>query len=137
MGALILLTLRAVVKKKRVVKKRGASKRAAARGRTEEPEEQGPLSGLAREMALHRETSPLLTGGDLDADWVAASAVGDEAVGGSVATPDQDIVDEIGGALGVGQDLDAEVRTSAEILGDRDRHRWRLEREAAREKERG
>jgi hypothetical protein len=52
-------------------------------------------------------------------------------VGGSVATPDQDVVDEIGHALGVEQASDAEVRTSDEILRNRDRFRWHLEREAA------
>jgi hypothetical protein len=52
-------------------------------------------------------------------------------VGGSVATPEQDVVDEIGRAVGVEQAADAEVRTSEEILRNRDRFRWHLEREAA------
>ena len=56
---------------------------------------------------------------------------GDEAVGESVATPHQDVVDEIGQALGVAQEPATEVRTSEEILRDRDRLRWHLEREAA------
>ena len=46
----------------------------------------------------HTESSPALTGGDVDADWEDAYAVGDEAPGGDNPTPDQDIVDEIGGA---------------------------------------
>jgi hypothetical protein len=50
---------------------------------------------------------------------------------GSVATPDQDIVDEIGRALGVEQEIDAPVRASDEILRARDRLRWHLERDAA------
>jgi Family of unknown function (DUF6335) len=66
----------------------------------------------------------VLTGGDLDADRQRAWDAGDEAVGGSTAIPDQDIVDEIGRALGVEQECDAEVRTSREILGERDLHRW-------------
>ena len=69
----------------------------------------------------------VLTGGDLDADWQRAWDSGDEAVGGSAATPDQDIVDEIGRALGVEQEPDAEVWTSREILRERDRHRWEQE----------
>lgn len=80
-----------------------------------------------------------LTGGDVDADWKGADAIGDEAVGGSVATPDQDVVDEIGEALGVAQESEAEVTTSAEILRRRDRLRWHLEQDAdakEREKER-
>jgi len=72
-------------------------------------------------------TSPKLTGGDVDADWKRAVSVGEEAVGGSVATPDQDRVDDIGDALGVPRAPDDDVRTSAEILEERDRYRWEEE----------
>jgi hypothetical protein len=72
-----------------------------------------------------------LTGGDVDADWQAAYSSGEESVGGSVATPDQDVVDEIGRALGVEQGAEAPVRASDEILRQRDRLRWHLERDAA------
>jgi hypothetical protein len=88
---------------------------------------------VEEEQAEHTATSPRLTGGDVDADWHGAWDAGDEAVGGSTATPDQDVVDELGEALGVPQAPDAEVQTSAEILADRDRHRWTLEREVERE----
>lgn len=77
-----------------------------------------------------------LTGGDVDADWARAESSGEEAVGGSVATPDQDVVDEIGRALGVEQESEAEVVTSEEMLRRRDRLRWHLERDAdVRERE--
>jgi hypothetical protein len=79
------------------------------------------------EMSLGPLITAVLTGGDIDADWMRAGDVGDEAVGGSAATPDQDIVDEIGRALGVEQESDAEVWTSREILRERDRHRWEQE----------
>ena len=95
------------------------------------PEGREELVGLARDVAAHTETSPRLTGGDVDADWQAAYSSGEESVGGSVATPDQDIVDEIGRALGIEQEADAPVRTSDEILRERDRLRWHLERDAA------
>jgi hypothetical protein len=75
-------------------------------------------------QAGHPETSPRLTAGDVDADWQRAHMVGEEAPGGSVATPDQDRVDEIGDALGVPRDADEEVRASSEILDERDRRRW-------------
>ena len=87
--------------------------------------------GLMRDVMAHTETSPRLTGGDIDADWQAAYSTGEESVGGSVATPDQDVVDEIGRALGVEQESDAPVRASDEILRARDRLRWHLERDAA------
>ena len=49
------------------------------------------------------------------------------------AIPEQggEPVDELGRALGVEQESDAEVRTSDEILRTRDRHYWHLERRAA------
>jgi hypothetical protein len=50
-----------------------------------------------------------------------------------VATPDQDVVDEIGRALGVEQEADAEVRTSDDLLRERDRDRWAIESEIAEE----
>ncbi|HEY2991764.1 MAG TPA: DUF6335 family protein [Methylomirabilota bacterium] len=96
----------------------------------------GPAAAVAAfvaELEAHRGTSPRLTGGDLDANWRSAWDAGDEAVGGSTSTPDQDVVDELGEALGVPQAPDAEVQSSLEILADRDRHRWTLEREIARE----
>lgn len=71
-----------------------------------------------------------LTGGDVDADWQRAEASGEEAVGGSVATPDQDSVDEIGRALGVEMPDEEELRMSTDILHDRDRFRWHLESDA-------
>ena len=71
----------------------------------------------------YTDTSPALTAGDVDADWERASSVGEEAPGGSVATPDQDVVDEINQAWGVPRSPDEEVRTSAEILEERDRKR--------------
>lgn len=81
----------------------------------------------SRALDRHTATGPALTGGDTDADWQRAAQVGEEAVGGTVATPDQDVVDELGDALGVPQAPDAEFRPSAEILERRDRRRWEQE----------
>ena len=80
-------------------------------------------------------TGPRLSAGDVDADWSRAESTGEETVGGSVATPDQDVVDEIGRALGVEQEDEAEPTTSQEMLRRRDRLRWHLEHDAeARER---
>ncbi len=95
--------------------------------------ESGQLADMATELGARTNTSPVLTGGDIDADWQRAADSGDEAVGGSVATPDQDVVDELGRALGVEQEADEEVRTSQEILEERDRRRWKIERESPEE----
>ena len=74
----------------------------------------------------HTETSPALTGGDVDADWEDAYAVGDEAPGGDNPTPDQDRVDDIGRALGVEYQDNEELKGSDKIT-ERDRHRWELD----------
>jgi uncharacterized protein DUF6335 len=96
---------------------------------TGELADRGHLVAALDEAVAHTETSPTLTGGDVDADWRNAAATGEEAVGGSVATPDQDIVDELGRALGVERDDEDELTTSEEILRARDGRRWELEAE--------
>jgi hypothetical protein len=77
------------------------------------------------EAARYHGTGPELTGGDVDADWRRADSVGEEGVGGTVATPDQDSVDAIGEALGVPREPAEEVRASADILAERDERRAR------------
>jgi uncharacterized protein DUF6335 len=74
----------------------------------------------------HTETSPAMTGGDVDADWEDAYAVGDEAPGGDNPTPDQDRVDDIGRALGI-EYQDNEELKGADKIADRDKHRWELD----------
>ncbi len=74
----------------------------------------------------HTETSPVMTAGDVDADWEDAYAVGDEAPGGDNPTPDQDRVDDIGKALGV-EYQDNEELKGADKLTERDKHRWELD----------
>ena len=77
-------------------------------------------------LSKNTSASPALTSGDVDADWESADATGDEAPGGDNPTPDQDVVDDIGRALGVEYDDDEELQGGAEI-SDRDRHRWELD----------
>jgi hypothetical protein len=72
------------------------------------------------------ETSPVMTGGDVDADWEDAYAVGDEAPGGDNPTPDQDRVDDIGRALGIEYADNEELKAADKII-ERDKHRWELD----------
>jgi hypothetical protein len=74
----------------------------------------------------HTETSPAMTGGDVDADWESAYSVGDEAPGGDNPTPDQDIVDDIGRAVG-NEYQDTEELKGADKIAKRDKHRWELD----------
>jgi Family of unknown function (DUF6335) len=81
---------------------------------------------LNQRFREHTSTGPALTAGDVDADWESAESVGDEAPGGDNPTPDQDVVDEIGKALGVEYDDDEELQGGDEIT-ERDRNRWELD----------
>jgi hypothetical protein len=81
---------------------------------------------LRAAVERHRETSPAMTAGDVDANWQDAYAVGDEAPGGDNPTPDQDRVDDIGRALGVTYQDNEELRGSDKIA-DRDEHRWEFD----------
>ena len=81
---------------------------------------------MSERVRKHTETSPALTGGDVDADWESAYSVGDEAPGGDNPTPDQDIVDDIGRAVGV-EYADNEELKGEKKISDRDRKRWELD----------
>ena len=81
---------------------------------------------MVERLHEHTETSPALTAGDVDADWESAYSVGDEAPGGDNPTPDQDIVDDIGRAVGV-EYQDNEELKGADKLTKRDKHRWELD----------
>lgn len=87
---------------------------------------------LQDKLEEYHSKSPELSGGDLDADWQDADSAGEEAVGGTVPTPDQDEVDELGQALGITYDDDEPI-DGEEKLRERDRDRWELDPESARE----
>jgi hypothetical protein len=81
---------------------------------------------LAEQLDEHHEVSPELSGDDLDAAWDQAEASGEEAVGGTAPTPDQDLVDELGAAVGIEMDDQTPLGTE-ETLELRDAKRWELE----------
>ena len=81
---------------------------------------------MAESLDDHRGMSPSITGGDVEVNVEDAYFTGDEAPGGDNATPDQDIVDDIGKALGVQYDDAEELKGSDKII-ERDRHRWEMD----------
>jgi len=83
-------------------------------------------SALNQAKREHTQTSPQMTGGDVDADWEDAYAIGDEAPGGDNPTPDQDRVDDIGRALGI-EYADNEELKASDKIAERDKHRWELD----------
>ncbi|MFZ6030164.1 MAG: DUF6335 family protein [Chloroflexota bacterium] len=86
----------------------------------------GGRKALAEQLENHHALSPDISGGDIDAAWEAANAAGEEAVGGTVPTPDQDIVEELGEAVGLTYE-DDEPLNSVEKIDRRDRDRWELD----------
>jgi hypothetical protein len=91
----------------------------------------GGRQALEDELDAYQSKSPELSGGDLDAEWQAADAAGEETVGGTTPTPDQDVVDELGEALGITYEDDEPI-AGAEKLRKRDQERWELNPESAR-----
>ncbi len=83
---------------------------------------------MALRQRLHRNTStsPLLAGGDIDAEWEMAESSGEETVGGSASTPDQNVVEELGDGAGVPYQIDEELHLGTKEE-ERDLHRWELD----------
>ena len=86
-------------------------------------------TGRARQHALDEEltqTDARIAGGDVDADAQSAFSVGDEAPGGDNPTPDQDVVDEIGAAVGLEYQDNEELGGEGKLQA-RDQRRWELD----------
>lgn len=94
----------------------------------------GGRDELREELDEHNSLSPEITGGDLDASWQTANQAGEETVGGSSPTPDQDVVDELGQAAGLVYRDDEPLDYDTKVL-DRDRSRWELNPASALEDE--
>lgn len=94
----------------------------------------GGRDALLEELEEHHSLSPQISGGDVDASWQTANVAGEETVGGSAPTPDQDIVDELGRAAGITYADDEPLNSDKKIL-DRDRNRWELNPASADDQE--
>jgi hypothetical protein len=81
---------------------------------------------MADVLRDHRGMSPDIAAGDVDVDVEDAYFTGEEAPGGDNSTPDQDIVDDIGRALGVEYQDNEPLRGSDKVV-ERDKHRWELD----------
>ena len=78
------------------------------------------LGSGGQELKHHLRT-PAISDGDIDADLN-----GEESVGGSDAMANQDIVDELGEAVGLTYE-DNEPLHTTEKVEERDRNRWELD----------
>jgi uncharacterized protein DUF6335 len=83
-------------------------------------------AGMTEAQTNVANLTPDINAGDVDVNVEDAYFVGDEAPGGDNPTPDQEVVDEIGKALGV-EYQDAEELRGSDKVADRDKHRWELD----------
>lgn len=81
---------------------------------------------LQQRLSRNSSVSPRLSAGDIDAQWEMAESVGDEAAGGSAPTPDQNVVEEVGDAVGVIYQASEELHCGEKEIR-RDAHRWELD----------
>jgi hypothetical protein len=81
---------------------------------------------VAESFEDHKGMSRAITGGDVDVNLEDAYFTGDEAPGGDNPTPDQEVVDDIGKALGVQYEDNEELKASDKVV-QRDKHRWELD----------
>lgn len=85
----------------------------------------GGREKIKEELEKRHFNSPDVAGGDIDADWESAdTGSGAEAVGGTEPTPDQDMVDKLGEAVGITYDDDEPLNTEKKL---KERREERLE----------
>jgi hypothetical protein len=85
---------------------------------------------MLQSLVEHHSQTPDITANDVDAAWQYANQSGEETPGSTVPTPDQDIVEEIGEALGIEYEYDEPLATY-DKLHERDEHRWELDPHSA------
>ncbi len=83
-------------------------------------------AAMEHTLQEHQGMSPDIAAGDVDVDVEDAYFTGDDVPGGDNTTPDQDIVDDIGRALGLEYD-DNEPLKGSDKVAERDKHRWELD----------
>ena len=81
---------------------------------------------LAERFSNNPNADPYLSGGDVDAQWEMAESTGDETATGSMATPGQNVIDDIGRGMGITYAADEELKVGQKERS-RDKHRWELD----------
>ncbi|HKO56247.1 MAG TPA: DUF6335 family protein [Thermoanaerobaculia bacterium] len=90
------------------------------------PDVRAGSAKLAARLRNDPLADPIITGGDIDADFDQAQATGDESAVSSMSTPDQNVVEEIGAAMGIRYE-DSEELKVGEKERSRDKKRWELD----------
>lgn len=81
---------------------------------------------LAQRLSEDSLADPSITSGDVDAQWEGAQFSGDESAVSSMTTPEQNMVDDIGQAMGVTYQDNEELKFG-EKERSRDHKRWELD----------
>lgn len=84
---------------------------------------------LTERLNENNSTSPLTSGGDIDADWEEAESSGEESVGGENPTPDQSDTERNAEAVGVTYQ-DNQPIDLLEKMERRDRDRFELDEDS-------
>src|SRR5260221_2232153 len=115
-----------MTKLQKQLKKRKSPAKLAKEAREDLDERQGlrpDSETLLRQRKEHTSESPTVSGGDVDAAWDKVNMAGEETLGGTAPTPDQDTVDELGKAAGLVYN-DDEPLNYEEKMQRRDVKRW-------------
>ena len=83
----------------------------------------GVLPGAVRRRSEIPREDETIRVGDPDDSSLANEYVGEDTPGGTTSTPDQSNVDDIGRAYGLQEEDTGALRSAAEVLTRRDRHR--------------
>lgn len=81
---------------------------------------------LRHELRDNPGNDPAVTGGDPDTRWEAAEFSGDGAATGSMPSPEQNEVDDLGRSMGITYQDDETLKVG-EKERDRDKNRWELD----------
>jgi len=89
------------------------------------PDVRAGSAGLAYRLKHDPLADPAITAGDLAANWESAQEGGEDSPIGDAPTPDQNVVEEVAGAMGITYADDEELKVG-EKERSRDKHRWEL-----------
>lgn len=84
-----------------------------------------PFTSRPRRVEIPHEDEAMRVG-DPDVPALDNEYVGEDVVGGASPTPDQNCIDDVGRAYGLGEEDTHELHSSFEMLSRRDRHRAEL-----------
>ncbi|HEY0139695.1 MAG TPA: DUF6335 family protein [Thermoanaerobaculia bacterium] len=90
------------------------------------PDIQAGSAKLAHRLENDSLADPIISAGDVDAQWEGAQFSGDESAVSSMTTPDNNVVEDIGRAMGVTYEDNEELKFG-EKERSRDIKRWELD----------